>query len=415
MSLSTTSRNQANSTDHQLHGWVGQPDTRGTIDILWACGSTIFICVWVMLHLNVPAEKDTQVTLWLRRLRWFVLALLAPELVMLFAGGQWASAKRSVSSMRARGFRKWSMIHAFYADSGGFVLQPGGSAAFPITAAQVQYLVEKEHIPLPSLTKKEIWDKSKADAFAKTVAALQSAWFTLQIVARGIQHLPVTLLELSTICLMTCTAASLFFWFFKPLNVETPTVLCTEATTAEMISTAGDKGSPTWEATPLDFIEPLAYTSTKMPFSTWWSVQERPLPRLPNDRDSQLHNWQVVAIISVPTAAFGTLQLIAWNFVFPTQAEQMLWRYTCLGNGIVLGVGCALEAGAIIFSKFTVAGLDTFNQYKLRWPWSLLFFIPGAMYFVARTIVIVEVLISLRALPVGCFSNVNWTGFLPHI
>ncbi len=405
----------AKSDASQLYGWVSQSNTRGTMDIIWSCASTIFICVWVMLHLNVTAKREKRWHIWLRKLRWFVLALLAPELLMLFAGGQWASARRSVAEMKKIGVTDWTMVHAFYADSGGFMLVARDSIPFPVTARQIHYLVDKRHLREPEITREEIWDKSKADMFAKVIAGVQSAWFTAQIIARAVQHLPVTLLELSTIALMTCTATTLFFWFHKPLNVETATPLSTYVSVAEILTDAGDAAKELYQNTPLDFAEPLAYTSTQMPLSSLWGVKERPLPRIPNDRDSLLHNWKVVLVVSIPTAAFSASQLIAWNFVFPTRDEQLLWRYTCLGNGIVLGGGCACEAAAIIASNYTLAGLETFNKYKLRWPYSLMFFIPGALYFCARMIVIVEVLISLRALPTGCFDTVNWLNFLPHI
>ena len=397
-------------------GWIPQPNTRDTIDIVWNCASTIFVCVWVMLHLNIPAQNDTEWTRFLRKLKWFVLALLAPELLMLFAGGQWASAKRSVNDMKDIGLQSWTMVHAFYADSGGFILATPDFVPFPVTARQLQYLIKRTYVTIPTITRDEIWDKSKADSFAKVVASLQSAWFVVQIVARAFQKLPVTLFELSTIALMTCTAATLFFWFCKPLSVETPTILRTPVKIAQILAEANTKkAEKPYSYTPLDFADELDYTSTQMPFNHLWGIKDRPLPRIPNDRDSLLHNWRIVLIVTIPTAAFGTFQLIAWNFMFPTRAEQMLWRYTCLGNGFVLGVGCALEAGAIIALKYTLAGLHTFNDYKLRWPYALLFFIPGLMYFCARTIVIVEVIITLRALPQGCFATVDWTNFLPHI
>ena len=43
----------------KMEGWVSSPDNRGTVDILWSCASTIFVCTWVMLHLNVPSRKDS--------------------------------------------------------------------------------------------------------------------------------------------------------------------------------------------------------------------------------------------------------------------------------------------------------------------------------------------------------------------
>jgi len=105
--------------------------------------------------------------------------------------------------------------------------------------------------------------------------------------------------------------------------------------------------------------------------------------QIPKDRDSLLHDWKMVKKIAIPTAAFETMQLIAWNFAFPTRAEQMFWRYICLSNGMVLGIGWAFEAGAIVVSKYTVAGLHTVSNYKLRWPYCI-FFLFQASYIFAR-------------------------------
>ena len=143
----------------QSSGWVSQPEQRGTIDIIWSCLATLFVCVWVMLHLNVPAQDDGNWTLFVRRTRWLTLAVLAPELVMLFASGQWASAKQSMGEMKALGYERWSMVHAFYADSGGFVLQARDSHPFPVTAKQIQYLITSKYMDMPSITRAEIGDK----------------------------------------------------------------------------------------------------------------------------------------------------------------------------------------------------------------------------------------------------------------
>ena len=399
----------------KVRGWVSQPAERGTMDIIWSCASTVFLCTWVMLHLNVPAKQDSEIRRMVRKSKWFVLALLAPEVIMLFAGGQWASAKRSCADMEAIGIHGWTMVHAFYADSGGFVFGSRDSPPFPVTARQLHFLIKTKVIEAPMITKEEIWDKSKADLFAKIIGGIQSTWFVLQVVGRAVERMPVTLLELSTLALICCTGTSLFFWFHKPLNVETSTFVHSDWTISELCDLGGEAAHGAWQYTPLDFADPLDYTSSRMPFSHVWGIKDRPLKRIPNDRDSLLHNWKVVVLLAIPTAAFGTSQLIAWNFIFPTRTEQLLWRYTCLGNGFVLGVGCALEVGAIIKSRYTVAGLNTFNNYKLRWPTNILFIVPGIFYVGARTIVIFEVFISLRALPDGCFFNINWTAFLPHV
>jgi hypothetical protein len=310
-----------------VEGWQGSPNGRGTIDIVWICVSTLFVSVWVMLHLNVPARGTPYWKMYCRKTKWLILALLAPELVMLFACGQWASAKRSVSDMAELGIENWSMVHAFYADSGGFTLRAPDCPDFPVTATQIHYLVSRKYLAAPAISEEEIWDKSKADFFAKAVASFQVSWFVGQIIARAVHGLPITLLELATLALITCSGSTFFFWFFKPLDVGVPTVLGMKFNMAQILVEAGEAAKVAWRDTPLDFVEPLAYSSSQFPLNGLWGVRDRPLPRLPNDRDPRLHDLRTVIFVAIPTAAFGTFHLIGWNFVFPTRIEQLLWRW----------------------------------------------------------------------------------------
>ncbi|KAL9635625.1 MAG: hypothetical protein Q9164_003339 [Protoblastenia rupestris] len=317
--------------------------------------------------------------------------------------------------MKASGQDNWTMVHAFYADSGGFVLETPDFVSFPITAKQLHYLVTHRYLPMPTITKEEIWDKSKADRFAKAVASFQAAWLVAQVIGRGIQRIPFTLLELSTVALITCTGAALFFWFRKPLNVETPTILHLEISLAGLLQRAGDKANKPFQDTPLDFIEANIYTSSQMPLSKLWGVQERPLPRLPNDRDSRLHSPQILIAVAIPTATFSLVHFIGWNFEFPTPLEQSLWRWTCVSMSLVLGVGCFVEAISIVVDGYTTSGLTTLGGYKLKWPTNILFFVPGFLYVTARILVVIEVVVSLRLLPAGCFETIRWLEMLPHI
>ena len=242
-------------------GWVGQCNQRGTVDIIWACYSTLFISLWVMLHLNVPARHDGFWTLLFRRLRWLLMGALAPETLLLNSGGQWKSAKRSRADMASLGHKHWTVAHGFYADSGGFVLESPGFPHFPVSARQVWYLVDESYIKVPDLTKKEIFDKSKADLFTKTVACLQAGWFLTQCLARIIQRLSLTPLELATGAILLCTSTTYFFWLRKPLNVQTPTVIVTSYSLSEILLRAGEAAEKPYWNTPLDFAEPRAYVA----------------------------------------------------------------------------------------------------------------------------------------------------------
>ena len=71
-----------NGTD--IVHWRPSPTTRGTFDILTTCVTTLLLCVWTAVHLNVSPPDS----FWgpkLRKVGWLVLALLAPEMVAFTA------------------------------------------------------------------------------------------------------------------------------------------------------------------------------------------------------------------------------------------------------------------------------------------------------------------------------------------
>ena len=413
--LNASSSHSTVSASSALLGWVPQPNQRGTMDIIWSCVSTLFICVWAILHLNVPAAQDNEVRIFFRRFRWMLLMIFAPELVMLYAAGQWTSARRSITDMASLGYRGWTLTHGFYADSGGFLLYSDDCVAFPVTAKQLHYLVQHEHVPMPTLSRREIWDKSKADLVAKTIATFQAGWLVTQCIARGIQHLPITILELSTLAMISCTACTAFFWMQKPLGVETPTSIFSKSTITQILLSAGEAAKDSFKDTPLDFIESQTYTSGQLPLHQWWGVQERPLTRIPNDRDPRLHNLSMVLTISLPVAAFPLLHFIGWSFDFPTKLELLMWRWTSVAMTLILGIYSAIETVGIIKDGYTTSSLTNLGSYKLRWPRNILFFAPATLYTLTRAIVIVETVISLRLLPPGCFDVVQWSELFPHL
>ncbi|OCK94430.1 uncharacterized protein K441DRAFT_721108 [Cenococcum geophilum 1.58] len=248
--------------------WQSSPNQRGTLDIVWSCVSASSLYLWTMLHLNVPTRTDTYMVIFWRKLRWLTLG--------------YASAKQSVDNFRASGCTKeeWTIYHAFYADSGGFVLQPSHSQPFPLTARQLHYLVQRKYVQLPNITCEEIWDKSKADGVTKCLAFFQAGWVVVQTIGRAIKHLPVTPFELSAVAL------------YKPLDVRTPTILYTSSTTVNILREGGEAANDPFLDTPLDFVEPKVYMSSKWSrHALYWicyiGLQTRPLSRIPDNRNPQ--------------------------------------------------------------------------------------------------------------------------------
>jgi hypothetical protein len=72
----------------------------------------------------------------------------------------------------------------------------------------------------PRISKAEIEDKSKSDAISKAFVVLQTGWFVTQCVARGIQGLPITELELATVAFAALNFVMYLLWWEKPLNVQ---------------------------------------------------------------------------------------------------------------------------------------------------------------------------------------------------
>ncbi|KAF2963821.1 hypothetical protein GQX73_g9767 [Xylaria multiplex] len=227
-------------TGHGLVGWVSTPDVRGTLSIIYGCATVIITAIWTILHLNVPGKTEGFKKALSRRIRWGVFAIVAPDLLTLVAACQWVSARRSVEQMRELNDPgPWTSVHAFYADSGGFLLQPQNELAFPVNAKQIHFLVSHSYIPLPTITHDEIWDKSKADWFAKGFVLLQIGWIIIQSVARVSVGLAISPLEIFTLAFVVSTIMSYFFWWNKPQDVRTPTILYCEFSIARILTDSG--------------------------------------------------------------------------------------------------------------------------------------------------------------------------------
>jgi len=63
-------------------------------------------------------------------------------------------------------------------------------------------------------------DRSRADGLSKLLVCTQVSYMILQVLGRFKEHLPITLLEVNTICHVLCALVMYGFWFNKPLDVN---------------------------------------------------------------------------------------------------------------------------------------------------------------------------------------------------
>jgi hypothetical protein len=73
-------------------GFVRQDGGRDTLSLLFSCLLTLGLCVYTAVHLNVPAKGERHWVTLCRELKWCVVGLFGPELVVFAAWRQWSSA-----------------------------------------------------------------------------------------------------------------------------------------------------------------------------------------------------------------------------------------------------------------------------------------------------------------------------------
>lgn len=428
-----------NATAHRSkEGWVSQPDGRGTFDILFSCLFTVFLCTWVSLHLNVPAVHETYWQQFRRKCRWAVQTIMAPEFVLGFATGQKVEAKKSVANFHERGYVKWTLRHGFYANMGGFHLKTLGSTrSFPINSNQLLYLVQKDYIKYPNFSAKDVWDKSKADGFQKLFTCIQTGWFIIQCLGRAIQKLPVTTMELTTLCFVYCTLIMYYQWANKPLDVTSPTVIESDKTMEFILCQAGDKAAKPYRQTPLDFIDdqsPSWLTEVQPHLGFRRGPPERPLPRLTNDRFPVIGVSIDAILLFVYSMIYCLLHFIGWNFDFPSHVELVLWRASSITITVCAMIFWMCESyqdgvrlgrwerwRARLFPNEAEKAHRRQSRAEVQKEvmfipcWEVVVMLPvTVLYSLARSYIVIEIFLSQRSLPVGAFNTVDWSKYMPH-
>lgn len=407
-------------------GWVGEPTGRGTLSIIWTCFFTIFVSTWTVLHLNLPAPKERNWQVQLRKAKWMTAAVLVPEVVTASAFAQRVAARESVRTMQALGY-EWTMKHAFYLNMGGVWIQPRDSQSFPINAAQLSYLLAEGYISVPSLTKDEIWDKSKADSFAKIMACGQIGWLVLQCVGRAIQRLPITPLELATVGFAIPSLATFALWFEKPVDVDTPTRISVADTTEELLERLSPRIYRWWQ-TPLDFINAVnspSFTSEIILKTEMWPGRGHfvgPAMRIRNDVFGLKYSKLDQLFVGLVWIGYAGVHLSAWNFDFPSRTELLMWRISAL----------VMAASMVVF--WITGNRKFYLLFSYLWPSKrqhlekisserakvstiqiLLGAVTSFSYLASRIILIIQVFLAFRKAPLGIFETVDWTNFVPHV
>ncbi|KAK3316956.1 hypothetical protein B0H66DRAFT_308132 [Apodospora peruviana] len=438
-----------------IYGWVSTPNVRGTRDIIISSFATIWLCTWTCLCLNIPPkDRRGHLHVILYKLRWQIFTILFPEVLVATAAEQWLSARQSVAAFHRLGYSKWTIRHGFFADMGGIMVEPVDTLPFAVDSQQLAYLVENKYLRMPDIPLEELKSLNKADGLSRIVTLAQMAWFCMSCAARGAQGLGFCTLEATTLAFILCTLHTFFFWYYKPLDPGVQHTYAMDFAIADICRSKADLlGKPYLRSyttsTPLDFVKPIPSSrSLVIPF--WFGLAAmfpqsnwRLTSPSPDDPKSELASVRLAQTLAnsrvlpqdgislgimiytlvFQVAYFGLQIAFAWIAAFPSPVEWYMW---ILANSAAFGlisvyvvaipIGARLSPwlGRWLFGiKATsiievASALPTWARIAVHAP-----FIMG--YLAARGVVIVESLISLRAMPQVVFDEVSWSGFVPHL
>ena len=319
------------------------------------------------------------------------------------------------------------MTHGFFIIMGGFHLFEHGSIE---TSDNDMAMLHEDDIPLHPLsagnlnredtsididfssftvpTEAEIRDRGKGDWIAKSLVLLQTSWFLMQCIARAIEHLPVTQLEIVTFAYAAINIATYIFWWNKPLNIDRPVRVFRKS---EALETQPPVNEPIPQARKLTWKTIGDGLSTMIITGEDDDVDLSSKDRVPMfwADYAGYDTGAIPAGLGACFGMFGGIHCIAWGFPFPTHIESLTWD---------------IASATLIAVPVYVAWMPNLGYFLGRMMDSAEFgdtvdyfvaFSGGILYILARAVTLVLAFTSLRELPPGAFDTVHWTTFIPHI
>ncbi|KAF8516558.1 hypothetical protein BU17DRAFT_50787 [Hysterangium stoloniferum] len=440
------------------------PDQRSVWDIIWSCLATIFACSWVSVHPNMPEPDEAGWAVTSRKLELMFWGIIAPELTIYWAVRQWHGARRLKEQYRGTSSsvnlwnallincvetdQQWTATHGHFIQMGGFMLYSGQDAKGTLSPERLKEFHGKGIIQFPTIKKEEIQDRSKGDALSKGLVVIQTTWFIIQCIARKAEGLDTTQIELLTLALAALNGVMYFLWWDKPLDVRWPVpvqLLETPSDWApseqpEVVFRSIGAGLRYIVSQPLKTLERkpwymvpciiLFHWPKSVLFATFRRFNDfMQSERSASIKDGQMRVHLVYALakkrpgeptkLDIPPlvlgTVFGAIHSIGWFYTFPTHTEALLWR-VCSVLGIAIPGLFSIFFGLMSVSGSLLEILSDRNLYTwllARISVPLIATLP--VYILARLGLLVEAVISLRALPSKAYANVEWTSFLPHI
>lgn len=311
-----------------------------------------------------------------------------------------------------------------------------------LDSIQLKIARQKGIIKMPNITEQEINDKSKSDGLVKLIAILQVLWLVIQLIARSIQNLPFTQLEITTAAFAATAIIIYCIDFIKPKDVNIPFYV----DVSEKVIVQYRDFVEIAQAAPFAYVQGKRYY---MPTSTIHDLFKYQKPLEPNGKckeglcdrckrckrckwcrmrvdesaEDEKHQkcWKCKKFRLSPLAAdiyslligffsatsFGGVHLFAWNNQFPTKVEQLLWRISALMTILLPYIYISTH---LPFLGKPVKDIRADTRRGMR----IGLFCIAVCYVPCRLFLLTESFRSLYYLPPEAFIS-TWAGDFPHL
>jgi hypothetical protein len=282
--------------------------------------------------------------------------------------------------------------------------EEGGVECYSINPGKFVRILEladvgKLETIIPCTTEGDLKDRGKSDGISKAIVLFQTSWFIVQCIARGFRHLPLTELEIVTLAYAMMNIFIYIFWWDKPRDVGC-LIRVYEDVTMTSRPQAWDRGLSGIAERVLTYIvggqDAYVRPSEQGKVPIFWSCM------YDGDFTGTLLGPSILGM------AFGAIHFIAWWHGFPSHAEFILWRMSCIALvavplfSTVLCSLVAINAPNVILNVFGGTAM-------------VLLTLSAWLYVVARIATIAIAFTALRSLPSEALIVVDWTTFIPHI
>ncbi|KAL5522367.1 hypothetical protein ACEPAG_8383 [Sanghuangporus baumii] len=416
-------------------GFSKGPDTRGTINIILSCLSTIFTCSYALLYSNVSQHQESLDQPFFRSMYSSIRTFVSktPGLLLNAAVPE-HSAYTSVSALlHAREYRthmqektdfgrQWTLRHQFYADIRGFKISVEENTDQNIQSMQNQTPRALEDAATDAITPKsaegfltlvlenrhafakinleqvglDIDDRGKG-GFAKVVAVIQSCGIIIRCIARRVENQPVSPLEVTTCSYLACSFFSAVCLYGKPYGAKRHILLDAKVTRPRRLPTR-DKIFILKDR----MLGTLAFNS---------SMFRKSFLKLSSNEVMLCFVLGAAIIGGIVGAIIGAIHSLLWNSMsFPDERSREVWR-----------VCCGIQIFGPLLTSFFLTIPDARSQGIFDWnkKYDGLFIgLACVSFFIhigGRVMLLVISFYSFLSLPAHIYDETAWRSWIPHI